>query len=159
MQKDLKIGLIVGLAVVSVAVLWLATRPGLSPQARMQDAHGAGIVSGSDDRQGAARRPPERVDTGERDTRDTSTVRVPIRRTTTSERVDRARSAKPAIYEQSERTKSQKFHVVRDGETLSQISYDYYGSAAKWRRIFEANRNTVKDANVVMPGTKLIIPN
>ncbi len=157
MQKDLKIGLFLGLAVVSAAVLWLATRPSLSPQARMQDARGAG--SGSDVQQGAARRSAEGVDTRERDTLDTSTVRVPIRRARTGDRIDRAGVPRPAIYEQPERTRPQRFHVVRDGETLSKISYDYYGSAGKWRRIFEANRKTVKDANVVMPGTKLIIPN
>ncbi len=44
------------------------------------------------------------------------------------------------------------------GETLSQISYKYYGSTGQWRKIFEANRETVKDANTVRSGTKLIIP-
>lgn len=52
----------------------------------------------------------------------------------------------------------QRIHIVRKGETLSGISYKYYGSAGKWRKIFEANRDLVKDANMVMPGTKLIIP-
>jgi len=148
MQKDLKIGLILGLAVVSVAVLWLATRPSLSPQARMQDAQ-----------RGAAHNPVEGVDSRKRDTLNTPTVRVPIRRRRTGERVERNTAAKPAIYVQPDRIRPQRFHVVRDGETLSRISYDYYGSAGKWRRIFEANRKTIKDANVVVPGTKLIIPN
>lgn len=34
----------------------------------------------------------------------------------------------------------------------------YYGSAGKWRKILEANRGTVEDANTVRAGTKLIIP-
>lgn len=52
----------------------------------------------------------------------------------------------------------QRFHIVRKGETLSKISSKYYGSAGQWRKIFEANRGTLKDANTVRPGTKLIIP-
>ena len=60
--------------------------------------------------------------------------------------------------EQPEKIRPQRFHIVRQGETLSEISYDYYGSAGKWRKIFEANRGTVKSADVVKAGTKLIIP-
>jgi len=144
-----------GLAVVSATVLWLATRPSLSSQARMLDTRGPGSAG----QRGAARNPVEGVDSRKRDTLNTPTVRVPIRRTRTGERQQRDTAAKPAIYVQPERIRPQRFHVVRDGETLSRISYDYYGSAGKWRRIFEANRKTIKDANVVVPGTKLIIPN
>jgi len=59
---------------------------------------------------------------------------------------------------QSETTKPQRVHVVREGETLSEIARKHYGSAAKWRKIFEANRATIKDADTVRIGTKLIIP-
>jgi LysM repeat protein len=154
MQKDLKIGMIVGLAVVSVAVLWLATRPGLSPEALMLDTHGVDVGSGSVNRSGVAGGRQEDADTRERDNVNTSTARVPIRHTRTNETIGRSSLSKPATYEQPER-----FHVVRDGETLSQISYDYYGSAGKWQKIFDANRKAIKDANVVKSGTKLIIPN
>ena len=34
MQKDLKIGLLVGLVLVAIAGLWLSTRPNLSPEKR-----------------------------------------------------------------------------------------------------------------------------
>ncbi len=149
MPKDLKIGLLLGLAVVSIAILWLATRPSLSPQARMLADQGASAEPG----------PAEEVTARGQDTLDTSAARVPIRPAVTAERVKRNTASKPAINERSERVRPQRVHVVSDGETLSEISYDYYGSAGKWRRIFEANRKTIKDANVVMPGTKLVIPN
>jgi acetyl esterase/lipase len=71
---------------------------------------------------------------------------------------ERNSPATPAVNIQPETIRSQRFHIVRKGETLSEISYKYYGSAGKWRKIFGANRGTVKDANTVMPGTKLIIP-
>lgn len=50
-----------------------------------------------------------------------------------------------------------KFHIVQAGETLYDISRQYYGSADKWSKILEANRSLVKDANKILPGTKLII--
>jgi len=66
--------------------------------------------------------------------------------------------ATPAVQIPPETIRPQRFHLVRKGETLSEISYKYYGSTGKWRKIFEANRGTVKDANTVRSGTKLIIP-
>ena len=61
-------------------------------------------------------------------------------------------------YEQTEKIKPQRFHIVREGETLSMISNLYYGSAGKWQKILDSNRKTITDANKIKPGTKLIIP-
>jgi nucleoid-associated protein YgaU len=61
-------------------------------------------------------------------------------------------------YEQTEKIKPQKFHIVRKGETLSKISNLYYGSAGKWQKILDSNRKTITDANKIKPGTKIIIP-
>jgi len=63
-----------------------------------------------------------------------------------------------AVQTQPETMKPPRFHLVRQGETLSEISGKYYGSTGKWRKIFEANRGTVQDANTVRSGTKLVIP-
>ena len=49
-------------------------------------------------------------------------------------------------------------HVVRPGETLGTIASRYYGSPAKWNRIFEANRDRLQNANRVRVGTTLVIP-
>jgi nucleoid-associated protein YgaU len=54
--------------------------------------------------------------------------------------------------------KTQTIHIVSYGETLSAISAKYYGSANKWHKIFNANRSRIKDANKLKPGIKLIIP-
>jgi 5'-nucleotidase len=58
----------------------------------------------------------------------------------------------------TEPAKTAKFHIVRQGETLSAIAQQYYGSANDWRKILAANEKTIKDANKIAPGTKLIIP-
>lgn len=49
-------------------------------------------------------------------------------------------------------------HIVRNGETLMHISKHYYGTTKKWRRILEANRETISDENQIRPGTLLAIP-
>ncbi len=48
-------------------------------------------------------------------------------------------------------------HVVRRGENLSTIARKYY-SDRNWQRIFKANRKHLRNANVVPPGTVLLIP-
>jgi nucleoid-associated protein YgaU len=60
--------------------------------------------------------------------------------------------------EKTEPSKTTRFHVVRQGETLSAIAQQYYGSTNNWRKILAANEKTIKDANKIAPGTKLIIP-
>lgn len=59
---------------------------------------------------------------------------------------------------QGEKIKTQRFHIVRKDQTLSAISRIYYGSSNQWQKIVNANRDIIKDANKIQPGTKLIIP-
>ena len=49
-------------------------------------------------------------------------------------------------------------HVVQSGETLSKIAQQYYGDAALYDKIFQANRDVLKDPNKIFPGQKLKIP-
>ena len=49
-------------------------------------------------------------------------------------------------------------HVVVKGDTLSKIAQQYYGDAALYPQIFEANRDVLKDPNKIHPGQKLRIP-
>lgn len=50
-------------------------------------------------------------------------------------------------------------HTVKSGESLSKISKQYYGSANKYKKIFEANRDKLKSADLIHPGDELVIPN
>ena len=49
-------------------------------------------------------------------------------------------------------------HVVVKGDTLSKIAQQYYGDAALYPQIFEANRDVLTDPNKIRPGQKLRIP-
>ena len=55
-------------------------------------------------------------------------------------------------------TKPMRVHVVAEDETLSDIADHYYGSSDKWVKIHRANRSTIKDPDRIYPGMKLVIP-
>jgi uncharacterized protein len=46
-----------------------------------------------------------------------------------------------------------------DGGTLSGIALLFYGDARQWRRIYEANRDTVRNPDIIRQGMRLTIPN
>ncbi|HUR60153.1 MAG TPA: LysM peptidoglycan-binding domain-containing protein [Opitutaceae bacterium] len=49
-------------------------------------------------------------------------------------------------------------HVVKEGETLETIAERYYGDAAKWRTISDANRARLRLDGMLDAGTELDIP-
>jgi nucleoid-associated protein YgaU len=51
-----------------------------------------------------------------------------------------------------------EYYIIVKGDTLSAIAKKYYGDANKYPRIFEANREVIKDANLIFPGQKIRIP-
>ena len=50
-------------------------------------------------------------------------------------------------------------HTVKSGESLSKIAKHYYGDAMKYPKIFEANRNILKNPDIIHPDQELVIPN
>jgi nucleoid-associated protein YgaU len=51
-----------------------------------------------------------------------------------------------------------KIYEVKPGDSLSKIARREYGDANAWKRIFEANRDLIKDPDKIFPGQKLKIP-
>lgn len=49
-------------------------------------------------------------------------------------------------------------YIVRKGDSLSKISKQMYGDTKLWKKIFEANRDKVKNPDLIYPGQELIIP-
>ena len=49
-------------------------------------------------------------------------------------------------------------HTVVAGDSLSKIAKKFYGDSNKWKRIFEANRDILKDPDKIRPGQVLKIP-
>ena len=51
-----------------------------------------------------------------------------------------------------------EYYVIQSGDTLSALAKKYYGKAGDYPRIFEANREVIKDADKIYPGQKIRIP-
>jgi nucleoid-associated protein YgaU len=51
-----------------------------------------------------------------------------------------------------------EYYVIEKGDTLSAIAKRFYGDANAYPRIFEANREVIKDADLIYPGQKIRIP-
>lgn len=54
--------------------------------------------------------------------------------------------------------KTARTYVVQGGDSLSKIAKKFYGDANAWKRIFEANKDVVKNPDMIQPGWKLQIP-
>jgi nucleoid-associated protein YgaU len=51
-----------------------------------------------------------------------------------------------------------QYHVVAKGDTLSKIAEQYYGDEMLYKKIFEANRDVIKNPDLIQIGWKLRIP-
>ncbi len=136
MPKDLKIGMLLGMVLVMAVMFWLSIGPGLSPKARIQHLRNVATVQ---ENSGSPNNHPTNSSAA---IQPDSTIY----------------SAGHPTVEQTGKIKTQKFHIIRQGETLSEISHKYYGSANKWRMILDANRDEIEDVSKLKPGTKIIIP-
>lgn len=55
--------------------------------------------------------------------------------------------------QQPERT-----YTVQKGDSLSKIAKALYGSAGKWKVIYEANKDSIKNPDLIYPGQVFRIP-
>jgi nucleoid-associated protein YgaU len=49
-------------------------------------------------------------------------------------------------------------HTVVKGDTLSKLAKHYYGNASQWKRIYEANKDTIENPDLIYPGQTFKIP-
>jgi nucleoid-associated protein YgaU len=49
-------------------------------------------------------------------------------------------------------------YTIVSGDSLSKIAKHFYGDANKWRQIYEANRDIIKDPDMIHPGQTIKIP-
>ena len=49
-------------------------------------------------------------------------------------------------------------YTVKAGDTLSKIAQREYGDAGEWRKIYEANKDTIKNPDLIYPGQTFNIP-
>jgi nucleoid-associated protein YgaU len=51
-----------------------------------------------------------------------------------------------------------KTYTVAPGDSLSKIAQHQYGNANLWNKIYQANKDTIKNPDLIHPGQQLIIP-
>ncbi len=68
------------------------------------------------------------------------------------EKLHAEREAKAAAAE------AEQTYVVKSGDSLSKIAKELLGDASRWPEIFEANKETIKDPNLIRVGQELRIP-
>lgn len=49
-------------------------------------------------------------------------------------------------------------HTVKSGETLGKIAKHYYGDPMKYKQIFQANSDILKNPDLIHPNQELVIP-
>jgi len=50
------------------------------------------------------------------------------------------------------------YYEIQSGDNLSKIAKRFYGDSNLYMRIFEANKEVIKDPNLIYPGQKIRIP-
>jgi nucleoid-associated protein YgaU len=52
-----------------------------------------------------------------------------------------------------------RVHVVKKGDTLFGLARQYYnGDLAQWQRIYDANRDKIRNKDTIKIGQELVIP-
>ena len=49
-------------------------------------------------------------------------------------------------------------YVVQEGDSLTRISFSYYGTGSRWQEIYDANKELLKGESALKPGQRLRIP-
>lgn len=51
-----------------------------------------------------------------------------------------------------------KYYTIEKGDNLSKVAKEFYGNANDYHKLFEANREVIKDPDLIYPGQKIRIP-
>ncbi len=51
-----------------------------------------------------------------------------------------------------------RFYTIAKGDSLSKIAKEYYGDPMKYKELFEANREVIKDPDLIYPGQQIRVP-
>ena len=146
MRKDLKAGIIFGTILSAIALLLISVFSS-NVEERRQLQNTTGVV--------------ENISRGVTNLQSTTSM-SPVE----PQKNLQPRKIKPATHKDSTGNDADSIgprpkiliHTVAEGETLTSISIEYYGSASMWQGILNANRDIVKDENRLRPGMKLVIP-
>lgn len=70
----------------------------------------------------------------------------------------KASSAKGSATKAEPKVKCSETYTVKDGDCLWKIAKKYYGKGAEYTRIYNANKDKIKNPNLIYTGQVLVIP-
>jgi nucleoid-associated protein YgaU len=53
---------------------------------------------------------------------------------------------------------SRRDYTIQSGDSLSKIARKFYGNAGDWQKIYNANKDQIKNPDKIFPGQKIVIP-
>lgn len=53
---------------------------------------------------------------------------------------------------------ARRTYTVKAGDSLSKIAEREYGDASQWKKIYEANRDAIKNPDLIHPGQTFTLP-
>lgn len=65
---------------------------------------------------------------------------------------------KEVVFEGITEDSEENYYEIKSGDNLSKISKKFYGNPNLYNKIFEANKEVIKDVNLIYPGQKIRIP-
>lgn len=77
---------------------------------------------------------------------------------TTGTPVTEVTAVKKAVNNETTSPRSVNYYVVESGDSLWAIAKKYYGNGRQYTKIYEANKNKIKNPNLIRVGQKLVIP-
>ncbi len=157
MAKDFKVGMMVGMVALLVAVVWLSTRPGIGTEARLEKTHAQLIARREPNRSVSPNPAPPEPNHDPRPLPPPETHAESPNRPLPSLSQELSPLSNTAV-ETRQKIKTNLLHIVRPGETLSEITQRYFGSSRHLSRLLEANQELLTDPNKIRPGMKIVIP-
>ncbi len=138
MRKDVKIGMLIGTGLCLAAAVWFCVHQQVVDQPRIED-----LLSQKKDFE-AEKVPQITLGAAEEQI---STDKNP--------NITQMSGTVPSAGAE----KSIRMHTVLPGQTLTDISKIYYGSNGSWKKIYEANKESLpRGPDTIRAGMKLIIP-
>lgn len=71
---------------------------------------------------------------------------------------DTQRLGSPVTADNKKNPKNKGTYVVQSGDSLWAIAKKYYGDGSKYTKIYNANKDKIKNPSLIYPGQKLVIP-
>ena len=104
------------------------------------------------------RKGEERKVQGQEKSRQKEQVRVREEEKAASAGASTAESRKEYTPKDRPPAPSHQYYEVQKGDSLSKIAKDRYGDAGKWKLIYQANKQTIKNPDMIYPGQVIELP-